>query len=80
MAGTAADCELSTRFALATEADEPAIRRMLRDNPMRGSIDVSFEREPGYFRGAALAGGDDETIVAYAEDELVCMGRCTRRD
>lgn len=80
MAGPSANCELSTRFAVATEADEPAIRRMLRDNPMRGAIDVSFEREPDYFRGAALAGGDDKTIVAFAEGELVCMGRCTRRE
>jgi hypothetical protein len=80
MAGTAADRELSTRFAVAAEADEAAIRRLLHENPMRGAISVSFEREPDYFRGANLAGGEDETIVAFADGRLVCMGRCTRRE
>ncbi len=80
MAGTAADRELGTRFAVATEADEAAIRRLLRDNPMRGAITVSFEREPDYFRGADVAGGEDQTIVAFADGQLVCMGRCTQRE
>lgn len=80
MAGAVADRELSTRFAVATAADDAAIRRLLRENPMRGAIDVSFEREPDYFRGANLAGGEDQTIVAFSNGRLVCMGRCTRRD
>jgi hypothetical protein len=47
---------------------------------MTGAISVSFEREPDYFRGADLAGGNDRTIVASSESRLVCMGRCTQRD
>jgi hypothetical protein len=27
-----------------------------------------------------LAGGEDRTIVAYADSRLVCMGRCTQRE
>ncbi len=80
MAGTAADCELSTRFAVAAAADDAAIRRLLRENPMRGAISLSFDREPDYFRGANLAGGEDQTIVAFADGRLVCMGRCTERE
>jgi hypothetical protein len=84
MAGTIAERELNraagVRFAVATEADEAAIRRLLRDNPMPGAIRLSFEREPEYFRGAGLAGGDDRTIVAYSGGRLVCMGRCTFRE
>lgn len=80
MAGAAAASELSTRFAIATRADEAAIRRLLRENPMRGAISVTFEREPDYFHGANLAGGEDQTIVAFADDRLVCMGRCTQRE
>ena len=80
MAGPAADRELSTRFAVATEADDAAIRRLLRDNPMRGAVSVTFEREPDYFRGANIAGGEDQTIVAFDDGRLVCMGRCTRRE
>lgn len=80
MAGAAAASQLSTRFAIATRADDAAIRRLLRENPMRGAVSVGFEREPDYFRGADLAGGMDETIVAFSESRLVCMGRCTTRE
>ncbi len=79
MAGTAAARELSTRFAVATDADDAAIRRLLRETPMRGAVSVRFEREPDYFRGADLAGGVDQTIVAHDGTRLVCMGRCTER-
>lgn len=80
MAGAAVDRELSTRFAVATRADDAAIRRLLRDNPMRGAVTVGFEREPSYFGGADLAGGEDQTIVAFSGSRLVCMGRCTLRE
>ena len=74
------DACLPVRFALATRADDAAIRRLLRENPMRGAVRVGFEREPDYFRGADLAGGEDQTIVAHDGARLVCMGRCTRRE
>ncbi len=80
MAGTAAARELTTRFAVATRADDAAIRRLLRENPMHGAVSVGFEREPDYFRGADIAGGEDQTIVAHSDSRLVCMGRCTRRE
>ena len=80
MAGAAVDRELSARFAVATHADDAAIRRLLRETPMRGAVSVGFEREPDYFRGADIAGGEDQTIVAHAGSHLVCMGRCTRRE
>lgn len=84
MAGTAASGELiapaRTRFAIASEADDAAIRRLLRDNPMRGGVDLTFEREPNYFRGVDLAGGDDQTIVAFKDSRLACMGRCSQHD
>lgn len=82
MAGTAADSELSraVRFAIADETHDADIRRLLRENPMLGAVSVTFEREPHYFRGTGLASGEDQTIVAYENGRLVCMGRCTRRD
>ena len=83
MAGTAAHRELtragSTRFAIAEPADDAAIRRLLRENPMRGAIHMTLEREPVYFRGANVAGGRDQTIVAFSQGRLACMGRCSRR-
>ena len=84
MAGAIADRELSRRraqicFSEATPAHDAAIRRLLRENPMRGAISLSFEREPDYFRGANIGGGDDQTIVAFSNSRLVCMGRCSQR-
>ena len=80
MAGTALDRTLSTRFAVATHLDDASIRRLLRENPMTGAITLGFEREPSYFNGANLAGGEDQTIIALSAERLICMGRCTRRE
>jgi hypothetical protein len=67
------------RFARATAADDAAIRRLLRENPLRGKVSLTFEREPDYFRGTQLAGAEDETMVAYAGSRLVGLGRCVTR-
>lgn len=70
----------TTHFALATNADDADIRRLLRNNAMPGAVSLTFEREPDYFRGAAIAGAHDQTIVAFRNGRLVCMGRCAWRD
>lgn len=82
MAGTAADCELNraVRFAVAGDADDADIRRLLRENPMRGAVSVSFEREPDYFHAGNLLGADDQTIVAREAGRLVCVGRRVTRE
>lgn len=67
------------RFSLATQGDDAAIRRLLRENPMRGNVSLTFEREPDYFRGANIAGAEDETVLARDEENLVCVGRCSTR-
>lgn len=85
MAGAILDRELTApqrgrvRFALARSSDDAAIRRLLRANPMRGDISLTFEREPEYFLGDNLTGSDDRTIVAFENERLVCMGRCSVR-
>ena len=85
MAGPIPDCELAApprtrvRFALARAGDDAALRRLLRTNPMRGEISLTFEREPDYFRGCGIGGADDQTIVAFEDGRLVCMGRCSVR-
>jgi hypothetical protein len=83
MAGPILDRELaasprtSVRFALARAEDDVALRRLLRTNPMRGEISLTFEREPDYFRGCGIADADDQTLVAFESNRLVCMGRCS---
>jgi hypothetical protein len=49
---------------LATPADDPEIRRLLRDNPMDGEIRVSLEREPNAFLAAAVEGEPHHMVVA----------------
>jgi hypothetical protein len=83
MAGTIIESQLASRptsiirFALATNEDDAAIRRLLRDNPMRGEISISFEREPNFFHGTHIAGAEDQTILAFEKKRLVCVGRCS---
>ena len=86
MAGTITEIQLATRptssiqFALASVEDDAAIRRLLRDNPMRGEISVSLEREPNYFHDSHVAGEDNQTVLAVKSGRLVCMGHCTIGD
>lgn len=86
MAGTIIESQLTAtissaiRFALVTGEDDAAIRRLLRENPMRGAISVSFEREPNYFQSTGIGGADDQTILAFENGQLVCMGHCSIRE
>jgi hypothetical protein len=72
----------SITFELATPADDPALRRLLRENPMPGAISVSFEREPSYFDGAKVEGPFDQTCIAreLSSGDVVGMGSRSVRD
>jgi hypothetical protein len=61
---------------LATHADDPELRRLLRDNPMDGEIQVSLEREPNAFLAAIVEGEPHHTVVARepATGRIVGMG------
>jgi len=63
---------------LATPADEPEIRRLLRDNPMDGAIRVSLEREPNAFLAAAVEGTPHHTIVARDPQTGAVVGMGSR--
>jgi hypothetical protein len=47
-----------TRFAvtLAERGDDAELRALLRENPMSGSMQVAFEREPDFFAACAIRG------------------------
>lgn len=51
-------------FELATPADDPAIRRLLANNPVPGQITVTYEREPDYFLGCGTMGRFCQVLVA----------------
>jgi hypothetical protein len=68
-------------FRIARREDDAAIRQLLRDNPIRGSVTLSLEREPSFFDGAAALGG--EHVAAVATDSqsgrIIAMGEvCVR--
>ncbi len=67
---------MSASLRLAAPADDPALRRLLRDNPMPGSIALTYEREPDYFIAAAMEGTLSQTIVQVndATGTLLGMG------
>jgi hypothetical protein len=58
----------SLTFELASERDDPDLRRLLRENPIPGSISLSFEREPCYFDASQVEGEFHQTIVARESD------------
>jgi hypothetical protein len=68
----------STTFRLATQADNAALLRLLRDNPMPGSISLTFEREPDYFVAAGLDGSLSQTVVSIDEETGECQAMGAR--
>src|SRR3954470_3725645 len=78
MAGTVFAGELKTKirvaFAVADETDDAEIRALLRNNPMRGRITISLEREPSFFTKTDFPA---VTIVARERGQLVCAGSCS---
>jgi hypothetical protein len=72
-------CASGIGFALATEADEAEIRRLLRENPMTGQVTLSLEREPHYFADVPHQAGWQQTIVTYEGERVVCVGNCSVR-
>jgi hypothetical protein len=67
---------------LAAPGDDPGLRRLLRENPLPGRIALSYEREPSYFRAAAVEGPHHQTVVARDEasgEVLGCANRSVRQ-
>ena len=85
MAGTILERELTAPptigvgFDVACKADDAEIRRLLRENPIPGSISLSLEREPDYFADAQWPGKTKQTIVARDQSRVICVGCCTTR-
>ena len=65
-----------TRFTigLAHREDDAALRALLANNPMEGSIELAFEREPDYFAASSVQAPFHQVIVARDGDEIVGAG------
>lgn len=69
------------RFPLASPADDAALRRLLRENPMSGSLSLTLEREPSFFLGAGVEGDVHDTVLCVAPDgRVVGLGSRAVRD
>jgi hypothetical protein len=64
------------RVEPARADDEPALRRLLRDAPLRGCVTVSLEREPRFELAAAVEGDRHDVLVARAGDGAVVGLAC----
>jgi hypothetical protein len=68
----------SIDFRVATAADDPDLRRLLRENPMPGEISVSLEREPDVFLAGSTEGERHHTIVARDRSLERTVGMASR--
>lgn len=62
------------QFELATEETEGQFRRMLRENPLAGSINVLLTREPNAFHAAATSGDVYELMLAFQKEPRRLLG------
>jgi hypothetical protein len=65
-------------FDLATPADDPAIRRLLANNPVPGQVTVTYEREPDYFLGCGTMGRFCQVLVARCQPDGEVAAVATR--
>ena len=64
-------------FALATAADEAEIRRLLRENPLGGGIEITLEREPNAF-AADFGLSRNHAVILAREASGRVIGMCER--
>lgn len=64
----------------AVPADEPELRRLLRETPFPGDLSLSFEREPDLQLAAGIEGERQRVVVGRAEDgrPVGCAARSVR--
>jgi hypothetical protein len=66
------------QFELANAADEPALRRILRETPFVGDVSVTLEREPCVHFGNAIEGERSQILVARPAPGQPVIGMATR--
>ncbi len=69
---------MPTSLRLAIPADDASLRRLLRENPVPGSISLSYEREPDYFKAAGVDGTLSQTIIQLDDPTGECLGMGAR--
>ena len=62
----------------AAPADDAAIRRLVKRQPVPGRITVAFEREPDFSLGCAVTGDDCRILVARTGEDAEVVGVACR--
>jgi len=62
---------MTLSFTLGSRDDDAGIRRLLATNPVPGTIQLRYEREPDYFAGCAAMGPFTQVLVAKDDDRVV---------
>lgn len=65
---------MNYKLQLAKIDNDKQIRKLLADNPMPGSIQVSFEREPNFFNSLPIQGKKNQVIIAKKDEKVVAVG------
>jgi hypothetical protein len=65
-------------FAVAGRADEPEVRRLLRENALGGGIELSLEREPDAFAAEVGLARSHAFIIARDRATGSAVGLCER--
>ncbi|MCM2279811.1 MAG: hypothetical protein NDJ89_17185 [Oligoflexia bacterium] len=65
-------------FRVAEASDEADLRRLLRENPMPGSVCLSLEREPDFFAAQDLEGDRHTTVIARDSETGRAVGMGSR--
>ena len=66
------------RFELAGPADDAAVRQLLARNPLPGSVELGFRREPSFAAAAEVEGGFRQTIICRELSSGMVVGVGTR--
>jgi hypothetical protein len=71
---------MSIQVSFATPADDPAIRGLLRREPVGGRISISYERDPSFAIGCAATGENVTVLVARDPASETVVGVACRSE
>ena len=66
------------KIALVSPANEPDLRKLLRDTPVSGDIRLALEREPNALEAAAVSGDEYQLFLGYADSGRTVLGAGAR--
>ncbi|MDO8659832.1 MAG: hypothetical protein Q7K54_04520 [Candidatus Parcubacteria bacterium] len=66
------------KYKIAEKKHDRALRKLLHDNPIVGSISIAFENEPSYFLSSLVGNEFSETIICEDEENQKVVALLTK--